>query len=213
MLHARHAPWPLPPALLAELQVAYATPPRPYHSLDHIQEVLGWFDQVADAGLWRDGLTVHAAILFHDAIYVAGRSDNESLSAQLAMRSLPLHRWPGSTEQLQRVAELIELTARHGKVTLAELGNGERSHDAALFLDCDTAILASSPTSFEAYDAGIAAEYQHIPTLAFRMGRGQFLRSMLTQPRIFLSDFFHLRFDAAARRNLAAALQRYPTDQ
>jgi predicted metal-dependent HD superfamily phosphohydrolase len=204
MLHARHAPWQLPVALLDELQVAYATPPRPYHSLDHIQEVLGWFDQVGNAGQWRDALTVHAAILFHDAIYVAGRSDNEALSAQLALQSLPRHSWPGSITQLQRVAALIELTARHGKLTAADLDT-----DAALFLDCDTAILAASRTAFEAYDAGIAAEYQHIPALTFRMGRSQFLRNMLNQPRIFLSDFFHMRFDAAARSNIAWTLERY----
>ncbi len=207
MLHARHAPWRLPASLVAELQIMYATPLRPYHSIVHIQEVLGWFDQVADANLWRDALVVHAAILFHDAIYIAGRTDNETLSAQRAADALLRFAWPGSRAQVHRVVDLIELTARHGQRTAADINDID--DDAALFLDCDTAILAAPPAAFDVYDAGIAAEYQHLPAPVFRAGRRHFLQMMAQQPRIFLSDFFHDRYDAAARRNLVRAQARY----
>lgn len=204
MQTARQPPWAIPPALASELQLAYATPPRAYHSWHHISEVLGWFDRVAEAELWRDPLPPFAAILFHDAIYVAGQPDNELRSAQLARRSLLQHAWPGSADQLNRVLELIELTAQHGK-----LGAADVDGDAALFLDCDTAILAASAPVFDAYDAAIADEYQHVPAAAYRAGRSYFLRGLLHRPRIFLSEFFHRELDSTARNNLTRILQRY----
>ena len=42
----------------------------------------------------------------------------------------------------------------------------------------------------------------------YRAGRKAFLQRLLDAPRIFLSDDFHERLDAAARVNLRFALKR-----
>jgi predicted metal-dependent HD superfamily phosphohydrolase len=98
-----------------------------------------------------------------------------------------------------RVGELIELTAKHGHIASAD-------HDAALFLDCDMAIVGSSPETFAAYDQAIAVEYKHVPPDAYAAGRRAFLQGLLAKPRIFLTDYFHNRLDAQARANLQRAL-------
>ena len=81
---------PLPGALEAELRAAYADPPRAYHHFGHVVDVLGQFLRVPD---WHVRDAVALAILFHDAIYEPGRSDNEARSAELAERSLRATAW------------------------------------------------------------------------------------------------------------------------
>jgi predicted metal-dependent HD superfamily phosphohydrolase len=187
-----HQPFELPTALAAELAAAYAEPQRAYHDASHIAEVLASFDRVFDDVGWRDPATIYAAIVFHDAIYVPGASDNEARSAAWLLRcDLPCN--------LARGAELVELTARHGSRL-------EADHDTALFLDSDMAILGAEPAAFDRYNAAIAREYSAVPADAFRAGRAKFLASVLALPRIFISDYFHDRLDAQARANLTRAI-------
>jgi len=192
MFDCRHRPLRLPDPVVAELAAAYGEPHRAYHNATHIAEVLGWFDRVADDLGWLEPAEVYVAIVFHDAIYQPGAKDNEARSAQWAQRA-------GLAIDADRVAELIEMTAKHGHVANAD-------HDTGLFLDCDMAILGSSPDQFAAYDRAIAEEYKHVPADAYRQGRRAFLQGLLANPRIFVSDYFHHRLDARARENLARAL-------
>lgn len=190
---SRHMRGPSPEveALLAR---HYSEPHRAYHNANHITEVLGWFDLVTDDVGWQSPRDVYDAILFHDAIYDSQAKDNETRSAELALAH-------GCSP---RTAELIALTALHGTLTRAEL-----DQDAALFLDCDTAILGAAPEAFDAYDRGIALEYASVPPELYRQGRGAFLRMMRERPRLFLTDYFHARLDGAARANLERAILRY----
>ncbi len=194
------APLILPAAQLAELETAYADPPRAYHNFGHVQALLRHFDEVAAGPGWQQPHEVYLAILYHDAIYQARRSDNEERSAQLAARAIA--QWlPDHAIDSERVIELIRLTARHGQLRPQDV-----DAEAALFLDCDMAILAAPAEVFDAYDRGIAEEYRgKVPGLLFRINRRRFLKGVLAQPRIFLSDFFHARCDEAARANLRRA--------
>ena len=192
---SKHAPVSLPQALARELEAAYSEPQRTYHSLAHIVDVLHWYDEVAEAVGWQEPAEVYVAIVFHDAIYVPGARDNEARSAAWARRTeLPVDR--------ERVGALIELTARHGALTPDDV-----DRDAALFLDCDMAILGARADEFDAYDTAIAREYANVPREAYRAGRRAFLSTLASSPRIFLSDYFHGRLDAAARANLRREIQ------
>ncbi len=192
--HCRHAPLTLAPDVERVLAAAYAEPHRAYHTAAHVAEVLRWYDDVADDRLWRDPSAVYLACVFHDAVYDPLAKDNEPRSAELA-RTLA-----GAGE---RTVELILLTARHGR-----LAPGDVDDEAALFLDCDMAILAAAPAAFDAYDAAVALEYRAVPPEVYRAGRRAFLTGLLARPRIFLSDRFHVRLEAAARANLTRALAR-----
>ncbi|MCF7751886.1 hypothetical protein KQ945_14095 [Bacillus subtilis subsp. subtilis] len=193
----RFEPMPLPAAMQADLEAAYAMPPRAYHNFSHVQAVLQHCQAVAEGPGWQQPREVQLAALYHDAIYEAGRSDNEARSAMLAREAIQ-RGLPDAGIDVARVAQLIELTARHGALTAADL-----DADAALFLDCDMAILGAPAAVFDAYDRGIAEEYAgHVPGFLFRLNRRRFLKQLLLKPRIFLSDFFHQRLDHAARANL-----------
>lgn len=194
-------PLSLPPEQLAALQAAYATPPRAYHNFAHVEEVLRHYEDVAAGPGWTQPAEAKLAVLYHDAIYEAGRKDNEARSAELAREHIA--RWlPDRGIDATRVAELINLTARHGS-----LAPGDVDRDAALFLDCDMAILAADAATFAAYDRGIAAEYRgHVPAWLFKLNRRRFLKALLAKEPIFLSDWFHERLDAQARINLRRAV-------
>ena len=193
----RFEPMTLPAAMQADLEAAYAMPARAYHNFSHVQAVLQHCRAVADGPGWEHPREVQLAALYHDAIYDAGRSDNEARSADMAREAIA--RWlPDAGIDAARVVELIELTARHSK-----LAPGDVDPEAALFLDCDMAILGAPAAVFDAYDKGIAEEYAgHVPGFLFRLNRRRFLKQLLLKPRIFLSAFFHARLDAAARANL-----------
>ena len=191
----------LPPEQWTALEAAYAVPPRAYHDFRHVRDVLRQYDAVADGPGWSQPDEVFLAVLYHDAIHEPARRDNEARSAELAIEHIA--RWlPGAGVDAARVAALIALTARHGTLSPEAV-----DRDAALFLDCDMAILGAEPAVFDAYDRGIAAEYRgHVPGWLFRVNRRRFLKGLLARERIFLSDFFHERLDARARSNLRRAL-------
>ena len=203
-----NAPIVLPDAQWAAIESAYATPPRAYHDFGHVRAVLRHYDEVAAGPGWAQPVEVYLAILYHDAIYEAGRQDNETRSAELAVAEIA--RWlPDANVDTARVAELIAFTARHGRLAPADLGNDATADDTRHFLDCDMAILGAEPTVFDAYDRGIATEYRgRVPGWLFRINRRRFLKGLLAKERIFLSDFFHRRLDAQARENLRRALGR-----
>jgi predicted metal-dependent HD superfamily phosphohydrolase len=179
------SPFPLSAELKRALVDAYATPPRAYHTLEHILDVARHFSGLS----WQQPNDVFGAVLFHDAVYEVGRPDNEARSAALAAQH----------GQSARTQALIELTARHGKLTRAELDD-----EAAQFLDCDMAILAAEPRAFDRYEQQIAQEY--VPVVgeeAYRFGRRRFLEGLLARPHIFFTSHFDER---QARDNLRRAL-------
>lgn len=203
-------PLRLPDGQRLALEAAYATPQRTYHDYGHVRSVLRHYDDVAaDAG-WKQPVEVYLAVLYHDSIYEAGRSDNEERSAQLARDHIA--QWlPDAGIDAGRVAFLVALTAGHGQLVASDLDDDAHPEDARRFLDCDMAILGALAAEFDAYDRGIAAEYRgRVPGWRFKRNRRRFLRALLGRERIFLSDYFHDRLDAAARTNLHRTLEGDP---
>jgi predicted metal-dependent HD superfamily phosphohydrolase len=194
-------PFDLPPAQREAIAAAYATPPRAYHDLHHVGEVLRHYADVAQGPGWTHARDVAFAVLYHDAIYVAGAKDNETRSSELARAHLA--QWPHAGVDADRVARLIDLTARHGTLSPGDV----EDEDTRLFLDCDMAILGAEPAVFDAYDRGITAEYRGVvPGWLFAINRKRFLKGLLGRERIYLSAFFHERLDARARNNLRRAI-------
>ncbi len=202
-------PLALPPGQLEALHSAYAEPPRAYHDFSHVAEVLRHYAAVATGPGWQQPREVALAVLYHDAVYVAGKSDNEARSALLA--SDDIARWlPDAGIDAARVAYLIELTARHGRHVPSDFDTDPAADDVRNFLDCDMAILGAEAEAFDAYDRAIAAEYAAVlPGWLFRLNRRRFLRGLLARDRIYLGDFFHLRLEEKARRNLRRALAKH----
>jgi predicted metal-dependent HD superfamily phosphohydrolase len=196
------APLALPKALVDEVVAAHAVGRRAYHTIEHVAEVARNLEEACERAGARPTLEVFLAVLFHDAVYEAGRSDNEARSADLARAAIA--RWLPATVDADGVATIILLTARHGALAPSDV-----DAEAARMLDADMAILGAPEEAFDRYDEGVAFEYaEAVPAEAYRVGRRSFLEKLAAAPRIFLTEDAHQRLDAPARANLVRAAAR-----
>lgn len=189
----------LAPALIERLQALHADSARGYHAWSHPQALLALMAEVREQ--LHDPLAVECAILLHDAIYDAGRTDNEQRSAALA-RELLDGVVPAKT--LARTVRLIDATERH---QVPPGVSADEADDARIFLDLDLSVLGAADETFDAYEAGVRHEYRHVADADFRRGRAAILAGFLARDRLFLSDWGHERFEARARANLRRSLE------
>ncbi|MFO0553805.1 MAG: hypothetical protein U0271_35805 [Polyangiaceae bacterium] len=185
---------------------------RGYHDLEHLYEMLAHLGGAHAAEPLSSPREVFVATLFHDAVYDPTRSDNEVRSAVLARETLHRATREGSVVDVldgELVVALIDATARHGRVSSADVAS--LAVDAARFLDADMAILGAAPARYDRYVAGVRFEYAHVPADLFAAGRARFLRAVLATPSVFFSKYFRDRFEQTARANVTrelAALER-----
>lgn len=172
---------------------AYAEPQRYYHTLTHLAECLGWFEQLRDHA--QAPAEVAMALWFHDAIYDVKASDNEARSADWAQSVL--QQAGVGAAQREHINALILATC-HASVP--------QTPDQALLVDIDLAILGASPARFASYETQVRAEYAWVPEEIFRHKRGELLQTFLARPRLYISDVMHDQLEAPARRNLAQSL-------
>ena len=166
----------------------YGEPHRAYHTIHHVEHVLGKVDEI---GQGHDHAVVLAAIL-HDVIYDTARNDNEARSADYAREVLAGRR------EAERVATLIEATKTH------EGPAGDDGLDALLDADLST---------FADDDEGrngelIRQEYASVPEEAFQVGRRRVLQSFLEREPLYRTELMRTRYEAKAKANIRAAIDR-----
>ena len=188
----------LPSEILEEARRLHDGTARGYHAWSHPQALLKLFDTLRNR--LHDPLAVECAIVFHDAIYDPTRTDNERQSADLAARLL---REVVPPQTRSRAIRLIEATERH---LVPEGLNDKDADDCRIFLDLDLSILGAGDEAFDAYEAGVRHEYQHVPVDAFRLGRAAILERFLARDRLYITEWGHEMFEAQARVNLARSL-------
>jgi predicted metal-dependent HD superfamily phosphohydrolase len=180
--------------LFDELERLYATPqPRAYHSLTHVSDCLRVFDGVSGLAINGDG--VEWALWLHDCVYDATRKDNEVRSAEESSRML----WAlGVPAAFAYGAEGAIMATRHTGEPL--------EGDVALVADIDMSILASDLGAYRRYAAAVRTEYSFVPEADFRKGRAAFLEGLLGRAAIYHRAELREKFEAAARRNIAAEI-------
>ncbi|MGP1373520.1 MAG: HD domain-containing protein [Almyronema sp.] len=175
------------------LLASYSEPQRQYHCLTHLIECLEWFEQVQS--LAQQPAAIESALWFHDAIYLAERSDNEAQSALWAKKALlAAGVVPPAAQQ---VASLVLATKHTTPPTSA---------DQQLMVDIDLAILGASEARFAAYEQQIRAEYRFVPAAVFSAKRRAILKTFLARPRLYHTEYFYTILEAAARSNLLRAI-------
>ncbi|MFD4787779.1 hypothetical protein ACFWN1_12155 [Streptomyces sp. NPDC058459] len=196
-LQAARAPGegPDPAPYAGDLIARWQEPQRRYHTLAHLTAVLDRVDALAEYA--DDPGLVQLAAWFHDAVYLPDRSENEERSARLAERALTEAGVPAA--KVAEVARLVRLTVGHDPA--------EDDRNGQVLCDADLAILASAPSAYAAYTAGVREEYHFVPNDAFHEGRSAVLRQLLDLPRLFRTPYGSEHWEAAARRNLGGELE------
>ena len=183
--------WPLPDhhALRDDLLVAWDR--SGYHDLRHLEEVLDRLDVLAAAGAPFERTVVALAAWFHDAVY-DGADDDEERSARWAERALP-------PDRAGEVARLVRMTAEHRPA-------GDDPDGAALS-DADLGILAAPRARYDAYVAGVRADFAHVGDDHFRSGRAAVLRDLVARTHLFSTPHARELWEDAARANLRRELE------
>ncbi len=162
--------------------------------MGHVAELLPVFDSVSGMAVHAD--EVEFAIWLHDCVYVAGRDDNESRSADVAVAFL--RATGAATGVRERVRGMILATRHAGPVS---------EPDERLVADIDLTRLAVPAAQFEENGQRIREEYS-CTIEEFMAGRRAFIESFLARPAIYQTDHFRREYEARARENLSRALAR-----
>ena len=175
----------------ARLLKCYAEPQRAYHTLQHLEECLLVLGDAKKTRLIAKPDFIEMAFWFHDAVYDPQCSENEALSAQMALEAL------GDTEMAREVARLILLTKSH------QPGEGP---DDAWIIDIDLAIFAQPMERVREYERQIRAEYAWVPEAVYAEKRAEILAAFLCRPQLYLTAWARERFEARAREHVRALI-------
>jgi len=165
---------------------------RHYHTLNHILKLLLQIETATISN--SDKYTLCLVAIFHDVIYNPTKKDNEFQSALFAKKWLK--KLKVNTEFINTVCKLIEATATH------ESDNKL----SQLFNDMDLSILGTEAKEYKNYCTQIRNEYCNTPYLLYKIGRKNFLKSMLSKPHIFLTEQY-MNLENTARINILLELK------
>jgi predicted metal-dependent HD superfamily phosphohydrolase len=191
LLRACRIPATLGAPAFAELCRAYQEEHRHYHTLQHLEHMLGLVYESGNAypaALW--------ATWYHDLVYQPGHGDNETRSAAQARAALTPLDVPEAV--IARTEQIILATRSHTCAGTDPVLQG--------VLDADMAILGAPPDRYRRYCEQVRHEFSALAEPVFRLGRRHFLEQVLAQERIFATEWFWQRFEAQARANLASEL-------
>ena len=174
---------------------AYSEPTRHYHTGQHLGECLAALDNARTACHIPNADAIELALWFHDAVYDPQAADNEKRSADMAGEALQ-----GAGLESRFIAEARRL------VMCTQTHKAAGHADAQWMVDVDLSILGSNPVRFLQYEAQIRAEYAWVPTAVYTEKRAEILTGFLARERIFLTEFFHQRYEHQAWENLAGLI-------
>jgi predicted metal-dependent HD superfamily phosphohydrolase len=186
------------PAAIAEfwqdIANCYNEPQRAYHTLDHLQQLFGQFEQIYHQ--LHEPHFIALALYYHDVIYDPRRSDNELESAEYAVEALKGYL---SAEQCQHIYVLIMMTATH---ELHECLDKDTVSDAAYLLDMDLSILGAPWSEYHQYAQAVRQEYAHVTKENYHLGRIAVLEKLLRHPTLYLTEYYHANLEEQARDNI-----------
>lgn len=170
---------------------------RAYHNLDHLREMIGHLHAsstgIAPAAAPLFGL----ALIYHDVVYRAGRSDNEARSADRLVADLQPH---GLSAADANYCRRLVMATKHHVPSASDKG------DEALLIDLDLAVLARPANGYDEYAAAVRQEFSLFPGFLYRRGRKKALRHFLDQPAIYRTPHFRSLWEERARENMEREL-------
>jgi len=175
----------------------YSEPTRFYHTLVHLEEMLGYLD-LLDYNHVKDYQTLVLTIFFHDVVYDPKSPTNEEDSAKLFQDFMADCSGAQNDELKSRVVQYILATKSH---TVAE-----EDACAQLLLDIDMAVLGKEKEAYLEYSALIRREYAFVEHNVYCEKRAEVLKGFLEQP-IFGTQVMRNALEEQARENLKAEIE------
>ncbi|KAH7727094.1 hypothetical protein AAVH_05319 [Aphelenchoides avenae] len=177
---------------------------RPFHNLQHLNEMLLLFDKYKDK--LRDRYAVAFAIFFKHLVYDPQSSDDAERNAA------KLREFSQETtfDQENYVADLLVESGKN--CTEAHLTPNEYGSDDLHYLvDFDMAWLGAEPERYDELSAKIREEDKTLNDNDYRQQRLKILRLFLQVPNIYATREFRDQFEAVARRNIQREIDTLTT--
>jgi predicted metal-dependent HD superfamily phosphohydrolase len=183
-------------AIHRRLLDGYGEPWRYYHTLEHIEHCIGWFDACRPLVDNPDALEL--AVWFHDVIYEPGNPDNEAESAKLYLQLSDGVHLPGTRDLVDR---LIMATLHLG----SSLADGD---DARYMVDIDLSSFGLPWEEFLRDSENLRREAASLDDDTYYHKAKSFHDSLLARERFYYTDFFAARLEERARENIRRYLAR-----
>ena len=177
-----------------ELLSAYKNKKRQYHDIHHIVALMNHLE--AFKFQINDYDALFFSVWFHDAVYVAGKTDNEIRSADWAETFLTKINFP--PERIAKVKHYILCTATH-------ISTGE--NDLNFFLDFDLSVLGADDYVYDIYSRQIREEFGFFASFLYNSGRKKVLKGLLEKPTIYQTEDFKARLETQARENIKREIE------
>lgn len=177
------------------IENAYSEKGRHYHTLAHLEDLYSELNEVKSEIVDWDALLF--TLFYHDVVYNAKRSDNETKSGEVAMQSMEKIGVPKATINLC-VQQIIE-TQKHQR---------SANSDTNYFLDADLSVLGREQSIYQTYFENVRKEYKMYPDFLYRPGRKKVLQHFLEMESIFKTDYFRNKYEAKAKENLGYELSQ-----
>lgn len=177
-----------------ELVAAYTNPHRHYHNLDHISGSLELLEKRWHLAEYPDALEM--AWWWHDFIYKI-----PLLRQQLVNNELE------SAIYAFKVLTELSVNQLIGVKVMARIMPTLHTYipdytDDRIIVDMDFVSLAAPPDVFNMHSENIRKEY-FASLEEYRIGRVNFFRKFLAgRPSIYLTKYFHKRYEAQAQKNI-----------
>lgn len=209
-----------PSAFWEAIARAYSEPHRHYHGLSHLSAMFREYDRVRHLLNYPEA--VSDSIWMHDFrmdVDLAVNSTNEARSVKAYLeltRAYAPRRLVVTDEhegglpygRVGLVAEFVMCSKGHQVNSPFLQAHPRALADAKLFLDIDLSILSAPAAECDQYDEDIRKEFAAVPEKLFASERARVLRNFLERERIYLTDAFAPREDAA-RDNLRRLIARW----
>lgn len=178
-----------------EVKTRYSEADRYYHTLVHLENLLG--ELTPHKQSFTNWDTLVFALAYHDIIYNSLRADNEAKSAEVAVKRLTEINFP--EHEIDRCEQMILATKKH------EAADAETN----LFTDADLSILGADPETYRTYTQQIRREYNLYPDFLYNRGRKKVLQHFLSMSSIYKTESFREKYGASARRNIQNELESF----
>lgn len=175
---------------------------RFYHGVEHV--TLLWHrhrEHAQEAGFTNaeQSRLIACAVLFHDCVYTASRTDNEEQSALFWLKA---SRSDGMDDEDRTwVADTIRATQDHLTYATGSVLDGREALRLWL-LDLDLSPLGEVPEVFDQNVMLLRAESPHLSDSAFQATHRNAISRFAASSRIYRNPVLAARFEAPARRNL-----------
>lgn len=179
----------------AELSTIYSQSHRYYHTIEHINQCLGEYEQFMDKNpsLFFLKREVYLALWFHDVVYNPHSKLNEENSVEI-FSQWAIEKDLSINEDV--VKELILGTKTHSSSSKEY----ELEHD--IVNDIDLSILGQPENIYLIYRENIRKEYKHVPVDKYYVSRTKFVEEFLNKKNIYSLKYFQNKYEAKAKKNL-----------